>query len=148
MPLTTEVMIEDTAPPGHTEAVAEAFKRVDLVVEVEAAWIRKSADVLPWVVKIAVDGTLAGFFGALGVDAYSTFKRLVHEVREARTGAGDGTGSIDVSDSDNTHLILSDSLPDEALDALRDLDWSEKRGEYLVWKPDRNEWVDPLKRVG
>jgi hypothetical protein len=146
MSLLAEVMIEDTAPPGHNEAVAEAFKRVDLVLEVEAVWMRKSADILPWVVKVAVDGTLAGFFGALGVNAYSKFKRLVHDLREARTGAGDGTGSIDISDSDNTHLILPDSLPDEALDALRDVDWSEKRGEYLVWKPNRHEWVDPLKR--
>ena len=141
-----EVLIEDKAPPGHANAVAEAFKRAGLDVQVKPVWGRKSTDVLPWLVKVVIDGTPAGFFGALGVDVYGKFKRLVHEIEEARRGAGNGTGSIDFTDSENTHLVLSDPLPDEAIDALRSFDWSEKRGAYLVWRRDRGEWEDPVRR--
>jgi hypothetical protein len=74
------------------------------------------------------------------------FKRLVRDVQQARRGAGNGTGSIDISESENTHLVLPNSLPDEALEALRGLDWTAKRGEYLIWRSDRSQWEDPGKR--
>jgi hypothetical protein len=43
-------------------------------------------------------------------------------------------------------VILSSTLPDEAIEALGELDWTEKRGDYLVWSDDRREWRDPTKR--
>jgi hypothetical protein len=141
-----EILIEDTAPPGHVDAVHEAFKQAGFDVEVEPAWLRKSADLLPWVVKVSVDGTIGGFFGALGVDAYTKFKALVRDLWRARDGAGNGEGDIDIADSEDTRLILPSSLPEEALDALEAIDWSQQHGSYLVWDANRHEWTDPTRR--
>jgi hypothetical protein len=48
-------------------------------------------------------------------------------------------------DPDRTNLILHSSYPDEALDALRELDWDAVRGDYLVWDEERRGWRARLK---
>ena len=148
MLIVQEVVIEASAPPGHAVAVEEAFKRAGFDIEVEDQLIegRATGDVLPWLVQVGLDGTLTSFFAALGVDAYKRFKALVHDLWNAREGAGNGKGQIDFGDSEDTRLILPPSLPDEAFDALEDLDWDELRGGWIVWNADRKEWVDHTKR--
>jgi hypothetical protein len=140
------IHIEETAPPGHADAVVDAFRQAGFDVEVQADYGRRSLGDLPWVVQVAVDGSLAGFFGALGVDAYNRFKALVHAIRHARAGAGSGEGEIDFADSDATHLIVGSQLRDEAMDALADADWSDLQGGWLVWRADRQEWIDHTRR--
>jgi hypothetical protein len=49
-----------------------------------------------------------------------------------------------IRDPEGTNVVLSEGLSDEALDALRDLDWSERHGGYLVWDSDRHEWRDAV----
>lgn len=144
------VYIEDTATPDHRDAVTQAFARAGFDVDVEAGYGRRSADVLPWIVQVdlllPVKVFLLAVVGAAGTDAYSGVKKWVKDVRSARAGAGTGEGSIQIRDPDHTTVILPTTLPDEGVDALRDLDWDEMRSGYLVWDPDRKVWWDPLKR--
>jgi hypothetical protein len=42
-----EVVVEDTASPAEVAAVREAFARAGFEVEVEPAYARRSADLLP-----------------------------------------------------------------------------------------------------
>lgn len=144
------IVIEDTAPPEHVGAVVDAFSRAGVEVEVEAIYGRRAFDPLPWVIVIELLGPVrafvSGFFGAAGGDAYSGLKALLKDLVAARSGAGNGKGAIELRDPEHTAVIFSDALPDEAFEALRHLDWEEKRGDYLVWDARRNEWWDPTKR--
>jgi hypothetical protein len=71
---------------------------------------------------------------------------MYRELQEAREGAGSGEGAVELVDYEHTHVIPSNAVPDEAIEALAALAWSEKRGGYLVWRADRGEWWDPTKR--
>lgn len=146
------VVIERTAPPEHAAAVKEAFARAGFDVEVECAYGWKSADVLQWIVLVILAlplrGFLEGFGSAAGADAYKAVKAWLEDVSSARSGAGTGKGSIQISDPEHSNVILPSPLPDEAIDALRDLDWSEHRGDDLFWDRTRKIWIDPSKRDG
>jgi hypothetical protein len=127
--------------------VTAAFARAGLKVEVSPEYNRRAVGDLPWVVNVVLLVPIGAFFAKFGSeagkDAYAAVKDWIRDVWEARRDAGTGTGSIDVSDPDASHLILSSSYPPEALDALCDIDWSEKRGDYLVWDHERRVWRDP-----
>jgi hypothetical protein len=107
-------------------------------------------DLLPWIVVIyLLDKTIGSFFQGFGTeagkDAYPAVKTWVKEVFEARRGSGDGSGSLRLRDTDHTTLDLHNSLPDEALDALRTVEWEKVRGDYLTWNGERGEWRDSFK---
>jgi hypothetical protein len=138
------ISIEDTAPQGHVEAVATAFGEAGFEVEVVADYGRRSAGVLPWIVRITLDETIKGFFIALGA---AGFKTLYGAIKRARDGANsDGEGTIELYDPESSWMILPASLPDEAIDALGTLDWDRLRGGYLVWKSAEKEWVNATPR--
>jgi hypothetical protein len=144
------VHVEDTASRDQVRAVAEAFARAGFEVEVEPDYGRRALGDLPWVVYVPLAVPISAFFTAFaseaGKDAYAVVKSWVHDVWEARAGAGNGEGSVHLADPDASNLILSNSLPDEALDALRDLDWDELGGGYIVWNAVRREWIDHTRR--
>ncbi len=139
------VLIEITAPHGHTEAVEAALKRSGIRVTVEAGVERRAAGVLPWLIRIAVEGTIYELLKYVAKSGAKGVKGMFHDLRDSREGASE-EGAIELVDSEHTHVILSSTLPDEAIEALEDLDWDERRGDYLVWRPDREEWLDPTKR--
>jgi hypothetical protein len=144
------VVIEDTAPSEHLDAVAQAFASAGFDVEVVADYGRRSMDLLPWVVLVDLLVPVRPFFNAFfteaGKDAYASVKKWLRDVSAARAGAGTGEGAIQLRDPEHTNVILPSALPDEAIDALRDLDWDEVRGDYLVWDGQRKIWRDPTKR--
>ena len=137
------VLIEDTAPPEHVDAVAAAFARAGFEVEVAPVFGRKSADVLPWIVRVVLLVPVGAFFATFGAeaakDAYSALKELLRDVSAARRGAGTGEGSLVLSDPHSSNLVLPSSLPDAAIEALREIEWHEKRGAWLVW--DGTHWI-------
>jgi len=114
-------------------------------VHAEAVIERRSAGALPWVIYVTIAVPIAAFFQSFaseaGKDAYAAVKQWVKDVRETRNG----DGSMVLRDPEHSNLVLNSGIPDEALEALRDLDWSEKRGDYLVWNDSRGEWLDPMK---
>ena len=151
------VHIEATAPAEHVAAVEEAFARAGFRVAVAADYERKGvADLLPWVVLVILLSPIKPFFDAFSAkageraadDAYDGLKQLLRDIRLARSGAGTGEGSIRISDPERTNVELPSPLPDEAVEALRDIDWNEVRGAWLVWDPQRKTWRDPTKRGG
>jgi hypothetical protein len=141
------VLIEATAPAGHAAAVEAVLKRNGLDARVEASVERRSAGLLPWLVRIALEGTVYELLKYMATTGTTAIKDMYRELQEAREGAGSGEGSVELVDSEHTHVILSGAVPDEAIEALEALDWSEKRGDYLVWRADRGEWWDPTKRA-
>jgi hypothetical protein len=146
-----EVHLDDEATQAEVEAVERAFRKAGYDTQPEASVGRKSLELLPWVIYVTVGGTILSFFQGFGSeagkDAWHAVKRWAREIWDAREGAGNGSGSIVLRDSEHSNVVLSNNIPDAALDALRDLDWSEHRGGYLVWNDERGEWVDPLKRL-
>jgi len=64
----------------------------------------------------------------------------VKEVWAARQPSLEGQGSLDISAPDGTEIALDSRIPDEALDALAEIDWDAVRGDYLTWDDDRREW--------
>lgn len=150
-----EVVIEDTAPPEHAGAVKTAFARAGFDVEVEAAYGRRSLDLLPWAVIVVlgypIKSFLDGFLTRIGEDvaddSYDSFKTLIRDIIEARRGAGTGEGSIKISDPEHTNVVVPSLLSDRAIDGLRGLDWDAVRGDYLVWDELREVWRDPTRRA-
>ena len=146
------VVIEDTATPAEVEAVEEAFRRHGLDVEVRTGYGRKALGESGWVVVVLLGVPVAlffkGFMDELGRaaarDAYGPVKAWIRDVWRSRGAAG--TGSILLRDDEHTTLALSSSLADEALDALREIDWEQQRGGWLLWDAERREWRNPRNR--
>jgi hypothetical protein len=140
------VRIESGATPEEAKAVVDAFKRAGLEVEVDAAIELRAGGatdvvvVLPWIVQVALKYTVDGFFLALGAKGFDLFVRDVWSAREGREGR------LEITDPEHTWVMLRNSMPDEAIDALSELDWSEKRGDLLEWDFERRKWRDPTKR--
>jgi len=142
--LSEPISIEDTAPPGHKDAVVEAFREAGFEVEVVADYGRRSAGVLPWIVRITLDETIKGFFITLGGVG---FKALYDSIKKARKGTNsEDEGTVELYDSESSWMILPASLPDEAIDALSDLDWDRLRGGYLIWNSEDKEWYNATPR--
>jgi len=143
------VAIETEASPEQLAAVAEEFARAGFGVEVEASYARRSADLLPWVILLELRVQTKPFFDAFltqaGADTYTAIKNFLRRMSQARKGAGTGEGEIRIRDPDKTWVILRSTLPDEAIEALRDLDWDAVRGDYLEWDYSRKVWYDPTK---
>jgi hypothetical protein len=142
--LSEPISIEDTAPPGHKDAVVEAFRESGFEVQVVADYGRRSAGVLPWIVRITLDETIKGCFITLGGVG---FKVLHDSIKKARKGANsEDEGTVELYDSESSWMILPASLPDDAIDALSDLDWDRLRGGYLVWNSEDREWYNATPR--
>jgi hypothetical protein len=134
------------ARPKEIAAIEAAFRDAGFNVRVNAnREVRTAGGLVPWVVAVSLATPITAFFTALGTqagkDAYPVLKTWVTAIWKARRSS-DG-GSIDLEDPDGTRLILDDRIPDRAVDALAEVDWDAKRGHYLVWDDDRDEWLDP-----
>jgi hypothetical protein len=72
----------------------------------------------------------------------------VLDVFAARKSSAAEHGSIRVSEPEGTYLEIEAGIPDEALDALAEIDWDEFVGDYYIaWDGDSRRWVAPLKRT-
>jgi hypothetical protein len=142
-----EVLIEAEAPPGQKQAVDEMFARAGFDVQSRAALHRRSAGDLPWIVYVTLAVPIASFFAAFGSeagkDAHAAVKAWAKAMYEARKESGLGQGHISLVDPSN-ELVLASEWPDEALDALAEIDWAQVEGGYLVWYEGR--WIDPLSQ--
>jgi hypothetical protein len=145
-----QVHIEETAPAEQSSAVKRVFADSGLDAEVTADYGRRSLDVFPWAIIFVVSTPLRAFFQSFGSeggkDAYAKFKEFMHQLRKSRSGAGSGSGTVDVSDPDGTRIIFGSELPDEAIEALANVDWDAVRGGYIVWNNERQEWYDHLPK--
>lgn len=145
--LRASVMLDRETPAGELADVRAAFAAAGIDGPCDAVVERYSADLLPWVIYVTVSYPIGRFFGgffeAAGEDGYRTFKAWVHDVRAARGGH---RGSVVVQSKDGTRVVLSSEIPDEALGALRKVDWSQRACGDFIWDDDAGEWRDALNR--
>lgn len=129
------VAIHGVAPSGLVDATAEALDAAGFEAEVADRYMAKSSTA-QWLIEIGVKSTIEGFFLALGAAGFTKLMRTVFDKSEEDADEG----RIEVVDRDGTRLTLSSALPDEAVSALRDMDWSNIRGGSLTWVADRRVW--------
>jgi hypothetical protein len=140
------VAMDEEASVAEVEAVEAVLRKAGFSEPVSPSVGRRSLGDLPFVIYVSapVMAFLSAFMGAAGKDAYDSLKHFVRDVRAARR---DRPGSIVIEDresrEDSTVLVLSADLPDEAFEALADLDFEALKGAYLVWDRDR---VGPGRR--
>lgn len=145
------VVMEAEAPVEQVEAVELALREAGIDTTVEAVIARRGygAGVLPWLVKITLGSGFAAFCVSIGKeagkDAYNALKSLIAHLLAARS---DGDGQIEFYDDEYNVVCVRSELPDEAMRALFEIDWSEMRASTLVWKD--GEWYNatPMLKDG
>lgn len=147
MPIDGEIAMDKQADAAEVAAVSDLFKEAGFTGSVRAEIEHRSAGEIPFVIYVSVPVTafLSAFAGAAGKDAYDSLKGFLRRIREARRNR---SGSVVVRNlggtNDSTVLVLSADLPDEAFEALGDLDLEANKGAYLVWDNDGDKrWHDP-----
>lgn len=144
-----EVILESEATDTDQAAVAEVFESEGIRAEVNAAFVRRSADVLPWLIEIEKGAKYlavalaGGLLAAPGADGWAAVKRLVGRLYEARKGS---PGNVVVRDpGTNTEIPLEPDLPDEAYQRLLEIESPQApQSGILRWDRERRQWVDPL----
>jgi hypothetical protein len=143
-PFRIDVVVEPMSHEMELADIREAFARAGFDVQPEE-WKGLGSGAAPWVISVSLGAPIATFFTTFASkaaeDAYEPVKQWVKDLWALRPG------SVVLEDFEKTSLVLSKDLPEAALDALRDIDWFEVRGDYLVWNEKKNEWLDP-RRTG
>src|SRR5690349_337610 len=83
--MTIEVVLESEVTDLERAAVAEVFETAGIQADVQSAYVRRSADLLPWIIEIIVTGVGARFMWAAaagagdeaGRDAWKGLKKLI-----------------------------------------------------------------------
>lgn len=143
-----EVILESEATDADRAAVAEVFDSAGVPAEVKGAYVRRSAEALPWLIEIekgakyAVAMLAGGALSGPGQDAWTALKKLVSRLYKARKGQG----SVVLRDPDtNTEIPLEPDLPDEAYRQLLEMESPRApQSGILRWDRERRQWVDPL----
>jgi hypothetical protein len=135
------VEVDVGATPDELSSIEQAFRRAGFEARPEPVVAGRGVDV-PWVVYVTLVGYYLkpffdSFLSAAGDDAYAGVKQWVKDIRAARSGQG----SISVRPPDGRGIVFEADIPEEALDALRNIDWSKTRSGDLHWSPRRREWV-------
>jgi hypothetical protein len=148
------VLMESAAPPGEVEAVREVLRDVGLDLPVDASLARRSLGDLPWYLLLVAPlakfgwtfaGKVAERLGERTGDALAnSLSMLVRRLWQSRSGAD---GRMELEDSvTKTRIMLTEDLPDEAYDALRQIDLTqpELRGNVLLFDPATATWLPVL----
>jgi hypothetical protein len=153
-PLVLSVVIEAEAPAGQASAIKSVLAHYGIGADVKTVMERRSAQVvMPWVIEISVVGPIAAFFLSFGStfgrtaanDAYELASEWIKALWAARADSGTGQGSIEISDSDATTLVVTTGIPDEALDALARVQWDRVQGHHLTWDEATSVWRDQTR---
>ena len=150
-PLVLSVAIEREATAGEASALKSVLAHYGIGADVNRVMERRSADVMPWVIEISVVGPIAAFFESFGstfgrttvADPYSLVSAWIKALWTARAESGTGEGSIEISDTDGTTLVVATGLPDDALDGLAGVQWDRVCGHQLAWDDTAGVWSDP-----
>ncbi len=129
------VTIHSTAPPNLVQVISDELGRAGYDVITSNHFRPKGLLAARWLIEVGAQQTINGFFLALGA---AGFNKLIRTVFEPGDDADETR--LEVVDKDETRLTLSNVLPDEALIALRDMDWTTVRGTSLTWIADCQEW--------
>lgn len=150
--IAARVILDDAATSDELRSVRNALSEAGFVpLSIEATLERRGAGSFPSLIDVLVAIPLTAFFSsfasAAGKDAWATFKKLVTALGDARRTGRALEGSIVFRDDEGTNVVISASIPEEAIEKLRDVDWTQRRGHYLIWDPTRRAWRDPTRRA-
>ncbi len=139
-----DVLLDSGASAAEITAVTDVLRDEGMEGSVKAAFSRRGADELPWVIflmgSVAVFFTafLKGFGQEAGRDTYQGLRRLISRLFRARRNSN---GSVTLSDEDTrTEIVLVDGLPEEAYRQLAEKNLEELKGGYWTWDPKLGTW--------
>jgi hypothetical protein len=149
-PLVLSVAIESEAPADQASALTNVFAHYGIDADVKTVMERRSAEPMPWAIEISVAGSIAAFFFTFGStfgrtaarDPYPVVTEWIKALWTARADSGTGQGSIEISDSHGTTLVLAKGIPDKALDALASVPWDRVQAQHLTWDDTTSDWRD------
>jgi hypothetical protein len=128
---------EEPAPTPDDLQVALGRAGVDAQVEERTV---TAGGIVGWVVTITLAAPLGAFFAAVGSeagkDAYAAFRTWFRR-QKLRTA---DSGAVVFKGSDGCELVAELGVPEEALDALRGLDWSSMPNGTIVWDHRTRRW--------
>jgi hypothetical protein len=138
----TDMKIE----PEELAEVGAVFRAAGFDVNVHPKYDTRSGPIVPWLIGITLTAPMSAFLTTLAAraadDAYPGVKAFFIGLWHARRRP---EGSVVVEDPDGTHVVLVTAVAEHAIDALADIDWTTKRGHYLIWDEARQQWLDPTR---
>jgi hypothetical protein len=147
-----EVILESESADADRLAVAEVFESAGIRADVQGAYIRRSADILPWLIEIVAAGAVTKFLWAAaagagdeaGRDAWQGLKRLITSLHEARKASRAPQGGVTIRDPESGVVIqLGSDLPDEAYRLLYEIEtFSAPLSGILRWDSKAQDWKD------
>ena len=141
------------AREDEVAAVEQAFARagfqIDARADVETRSDHWGGAAAPWLIYVMLAVPISAFFAAFGSeagkDAYAAVKEWTRDIFAVHQKPHYAGGTLDIRDPRGTRVVLSPPLPDEALDALADIDWASVEGGDLLWDERRREWRDAMR---
>jgi hypothetical protein len=129
--------------PPTVDDLRIALAQTGVEAEVEEGTVVGGA-LVGWIVTVTLATPVAAFFGAFGAavgkaagkDAYAALRAWLGG-QGARTY---DSGVVIVKGSDHREVELELPVPEEALDALRELDWSQVPTGSMVWDRQARCW--------
>jgi hypothetical protein len=153
--MTIEVVLESEVTDVERAAVAEAFESAGIQADVQGAYVRRSTDLLPWIIEIIVTGVGARFMWAAaagagdeaGRDAWKRLKKLITDLYEARQASRAPQGGVSLRDSGSeVEIQLPPDLPDAAYRRLCEIEnLTAPLSGILRWDNDLQDWTDVLR---
>jgi hypothetical protein len=150
--MTIEVVLESEVTDVERAAVAEAFESAGIQADVQGAYVRRSTDLLPWIIEIIVTGVGARFMWAAaagagdeaGRDAWKRLKKLITDLYEARQASRAPQGGVSLRDSGSeVEIQLPPDLPDAAYRRLCEIEnLTAPLSGILRWDNDLQDWTD------
>jgi len=131
---TIEVVIERDAL-AEVSSLEQVFAAFGVPAEIQADLEKRSVGAVPWVIYITapVQAFLLRLATNAADDAWKALRDFVHRVSEERRRARQSHGSIVLQDINGLTLVLSDTIPDEALRELVEKRLAEAADGYFVW---------------
>jgi hypothetical protein len=148
--VTVEVSLEAEASAADREAVVRVFESADIQADVRADYIRRSADLLPWLIVIGVVAArflwtaLGGAGDEAGRDAWRGLKSLVTGLYEARRSSESPQGGVSIRDSETSvEIQLPPGLPDQAYIRIIQIEFpNAPLSGILRWDDNAQDWTD------
>jgi hypothetical protein len=99
---------------------------------------------IPWMVEVTVAAPFAAFFanvaGEAGKDVYRQLRAALTALVETNDGKR-RPGTLRLNDpATRSTLEIPSTIPDDALAALRETDWTQMNEGMLEWDSSRREW--------
>jgi len=153
--LTVEVSLESGCDEAECLAVAEVFEDAGVRAAVRGNLIRRSADLLPWIIDITVAGLVWKFLSAAvagagddaGRDGWKWLRGVLTGLYEARRASRAPQGGVILrGEEEGVQIQLPPDLPDQAYRRLYEIENLEAPlCGVLVWNEEEQDWTDALQ---